>query len=566
MTVALVGDGPAADAVRVTLTDADAALTTTDPAGIGEATLAVVVAGVGEGVHETANEVALDAGVPWLAVELGGVGATAVSGVEAAVSGFGPDTACYDCLGGRVAANRDGNDGGDATPPDAATARLAGALAGREAVRLLDGASDVIGSVTEVPHARRDLLPLPRCTCGSGVDRTLRQEYAPQDLDGALDRAERAVDDRVGIVRQVGEVASFPVPYYLAQVGETTGFSDVQASQQAAGVALDWDAAYMKAIGEALERYSAGVFSTADFGTARAGDVPNTVGLDEFVLPDDVETGGQRRWVTGEHLHDGESVFLPAERVQFPLSGAGPTITTGLGLGNSGAEALVAGLTEVVERDAAMLSWYSTYDPLGLAVDDEGYDTLVRRARSEDLSVTATLLTQDVDVPVVSVAVHREGEWPRFALGTDADLDVANAARAACCEALQNWTELSRMGKADARNAGGRIGHFASLPDSARAFTDPETTIPADSVGDDVAGEDELDELLGRVGDAGLDAYAARLTPRDVERLGFEAVRVLVPEAQPLFMGEAYFGERAETVPGDLGFEARLGREHHPFP
>ena len=50
------------------------------------------------------------------------------------------------------------------------------------------------------------------------------------------------------------------------------------------------------------------------------------------------------------------------------------------------------------------------------------------------------------------------------------------------------------------------------------------------------------------------------------ESLGFEAVRVLVPAAQPLFTGEAYFGDRAREVPGSLGFEPRLEREPHPFP
>ena len=569
MTVALVGDGPAVDAIRATLTDAGAEPRAAAAREIGSARLAVVVSEGGGSALDAANEAALDGGLPWIAVELGSVGGAALPSVEAGVAAFGPRTACYDCLRGRVAANRTDGDrdvAASSEVPEAATRRLAGALAGREAVRLLAGADDVLGVLTELPHARREILPLPHCSCGSGRDRTLRREYAPRDLDDALARAERAVDERVGIVRQVGEIESFPVPYYLAQIGETTGFSDAQASRQAAGVALDWDTAYMKAIGEALERYGAGVFSAADFGTARPDDVPNAVPLTEFVLPDDVETGGRRRWVPGENLHTGESAFLPAERVQFPLSGAGPTITTGLGLGNSGAGALIAGLAEIVERDAAMLSWYSTYDPLGLAVDDEGYRTLVRRAGAEGLSVTTTLLTQDVDVPVVATAVHREGEWPRFALGTDADLDAASAARSACCEALQNWTELRRMGRAGATDAGGCIGHFASFPDSVRAFTRPETTIPAGSVGENVAGKDALDALLARAADADLDAYAARLTPRDVARLGFEAVRVLVPEAQPLFVGEAYFGERSETVPEELGFEARTNREHHPFP
>jgi len=566
MTVAIVGDGPAAEAVAAALKDVDEAVVGGD--GLANATLGVVVAETGADAFAAANR----SGTPWLAVELGGVGGRPVADVEASVAGFGPDTACYDCLRGRVAANLDEDGTGDGTV-SAATARYAGALAGREAVWALEGTSNVFGGLLEVPHADRRILPLPDCSCADAPDREVRRDHVDRPLEAALGRAEMAVDERVGIVTEVGEVESFPLPYYLSMLSATDGFSDVAAAGQAAGVSPDWNAAYMKAVGEGFERYAAGVFREAEFVRGPASHVEGAVPLSKFVLPEGVAPDGPLSWVPGKDLHTGTSVHLPAPRVQFPLEGAGPTITTGLGLGNSGVEALVAGLTEVVEREAAMLAWYSTFDPLGLQVDeaatdpDTGFGTMRKRARAEDLSVTTTLLTQNVDVPVVACAVHREDEWPRFALGTAADLDPVAAAESACAEALQNWTELRRMGKSGATQAGGRIGHFASLPDSARAFTDPETTIPATSVASDVPdAEGALDALLEALEKVDLDAYAARLTTRDLDVLGFEAVRVLVPEAQPLFIDDPYFGERAESVPESLGFEPRLQREHHPFP
>ncbi|PSQ02793.1 bacteriocin biosynthesis protein SagD [Halobacteriales archaeon QS_5_70_17] len=577
-TVATVGDGPAAAAVRATLEDANPDIEVRATAGIeevGDADLAVVAAPTGAAAFAAAAR----SGRPWIAVELGGVGGHALSQVTAAVTGFAPETACYDCLRGRVASNLDGDAEREAAPdpdPAPADARVAGALGGRAAVRALSGEGSAFGTVRERPHARRRLLPLPHCDCAPERDRALRREHEPRDLEAALKRAERAVDPRIGIVREVGEVESFPVPYYLATLCDTSGFSDARASRQAAGVDPDWNAAFMKALGEALERYGAGVFRRSEFaGRPDATAVP----LESFVLPEGTSAGAggdgsapAHGWVPGEDLHAGERVALPAPRVQFPLEGAGPTITTGLGLGNSGSEALSAGLAEVIERDAAMLAWYSTYEPLGLSISgsDAGersaFEAVRRRARAEGLTLTPTLLTQDVDVPVVACAVHRDGEWPRFAVGTDAALDVASAAGSAACEALQNWSELRRMGRSRAADAGGRIGHFASLPVAARAFTDPETTIPADSVDAAVPPEGRLDALLDRVAEAGLDAYAARLTPRDVEALGFEAVRVLVPAAQPLFLDDPYFGERAERVPRELGFEPRPDREDHPFP
>ncbi len=567
MNVGIVGSGPAVEGVRAALDEDETQRI--DAAAIPETDLAVVVETAGAAVFERANALARESATPWLAVELGGIGSYGVC--EAAITGFGPETACYDCLCARIAANADGANEGEPST-DSTTARLAGARAGYEASRLVAGEqSTVMGGIIELPHTERRLLAVPNCDCDSERDRRLPREHDERDLDDALGRAEIALDERVGIVREVGETASFPAPYYLARVGETAGFSDASAASEAAGVATDWNRAFMKALGEALERYSAGVYRTAAFDRGTPADLDGTVSPSSFVLSADVEVDAEvsMSWVGGEDLSTGEPVRLPAEFVQFPPPEHrhGPSITTGLGLGSSDIEALLSGLTEVVERDAAMLSWYSTFEPLGLAVDGERFAALVRRAQSEGLTVTPILITQDVDVPVVAVAVEREA-WPRFAVGSAADFDPYEAARSALAEALQNWMELRAMDPDGAVEAEGAIGRYAETPGAAAEFFAVESRVPAGSVGPETVptGEDALDALVERVEGAGLDVYGARLTPRDVESLGFEAVRVLVPGAQPLFTDETYFGERARDVPNALGFEPRLDREFHPYP
>ncbi len=566
MSVTVVGSGPAVDAIEAAVSDIDHELSVRSRVETLADDLAVVVGAVGSDVFSIANEEARSNGTPWIAVELGGIGGCSHPSVDVAVSGYGVSTACFDCLRTRVRSGLDDSEA-DSSDIDPETARFGGALAGRETVKTVSGSSSLFGRVIEVPHARRRIYSVPGCSCTGHREWTLSRAHEERSLQATLERAERAVDDRIGLINEVGEAESFPVPYYLAQLADTTGFSDAQASQQAAGVALGWDEAFMKALGEGLERYCAGVYDSDALYTARAGNLSAPIQPSTFVRPDDPDDTAPIEWVPGEDLHTGETVSLPAARVLFPYEGPGPTITTGLGLGSSGAAALIAGVTEIIERDGALLAWYSTYEPLELSIDDEEYETLVARARAEGLSVTASLLTQDVDIPVIGVAVHRDEEWPAFALGLAADLDPIAAARSACTEALQNWTELRRMGKTGSRNAGGRIGHFASRPPATEEFTNPKQTIPAASIAaDGPTGADALDLLLERLSDVGLDAYAARLTTPDVEALGFEAVRVLVPRAQPLFIGESYFSERARTVPSELGFEPRLQREHHPYP
>ncbi|MFB6188382.1 MAG: YcaO-like family protein [Halapricum sp.] len=568
MTVGLVGSGPAAEAVVSAVADVDISVTQMDPVELPEATLGVVVAVAGDAVFERVNEQLSGSATPWIAVELGGVGGYPV--VEAAVTGFGTETACYACLRERVGANVDPDEQPTAAPA-APIQRFAGAIAGRAAATHRSGdRSAVFGQVRTIPDATHPFLAVPGCECGERPTRTLERTTSDRSVDAALDSAERAIDERTGIVREVGEVESYPVPYYLARGCDTGGFSDATASQEAAGVSGDWNAALMKALGEAFERYCAGVYRTDDWIEATPDDLENPIRPSAFVTPDLLDDDVPRRWLEGSQLGTDTDVWLPAELVHYPPHERTirPSITTGLGLGNSTVEALLSGLYEVVERDATMLAWYSTFEPLGLEIEDEQFRTIANRAGAEGLSVTPLLVTQDVDVPVIAVAVHREGEWPRFALGSAANLDPAAAARSALTEAIQNWVELRGMGRSDAADSSGAIGWYADFPEEIETFVGVDRRVDAADVGpaEVPAGEAELDSILERLDEAGLSAYGCRITTRDVESIGFEAVRVLCPDAQPLFFDDAYFGERARSVPESLGFEPRLDREHHPFP
>jgi ribosomal protein S12 methylthiotransferase accessory factor len=564
MDVGIAGEGPAAEAVAAALADVDATPVERAPGTLDDVVLGVVVAPAGDGAFDRADASA----ERWLSVEVGGVGGHAVPDLDASVAVYGPAVRYAD-LQARVAATTasDGDPSGDR-----AAVRLAGAVAGRRAVATLAG-SDLPGTVIELSGTgtgtEREFLPVP----GPERDRDLRRDSRDVPREDAIARAERGLDERVGLLTQVGEQESFPVPYYVAATADTTGYSDARAAAFAAGVDVDWDGAFVRALGEGLERYSAGVYRSGSLDTAPGTERATAVTPDAFVRPDDAPDYDPDRpvpWVRGEHLATGAVVSLPAEFVHYPPpeDRYKPPITTGLGLGNSGAEALRSGLYEVIERDATMLAWYSTYEPLELTVGSDTYRTLVGRARAEDLSATALLVTADVDVPVVACAVHREDGWPRFAVGSGADLDPAAAAESALAEALQNWVELRGMGREGAVAEEGAIGRYADFPAAARSFVDADASVPAGSVGPDPAptGAAELTALVERVVDAGLDPYAARVTPPDVADLGFEAVRVLVPSAQPLFTGEPFFGDRADRVPRELGFEPRLDREYHPFP
>jgi len=566
MDIGIVGTGPAVDAISSAMGDVDATVTEVDVDELSEMSFGFLVGAAGADAFSTAAET-LDR---WVAVEVGGVGGYAVEDVDASVSVFTSDSGCFRCLRQRTGATVE-----PAEKPQGvrSAVRYAGAVAARRAIRLLSG-EKLGGTIVEIEGPERRFQPVPFCRCGDGRDRTLTLSHREVDLEDAIARGEQAVDDRVGIVRQIGEQESYPLPYYLAQTADTSGFSDTRAAEFAAGADTDWNAAYMKALGEAMERYSAGVYRDSEFRQATAAELEGAVLPDRFVQPDEYptpEATEERSWVPALDVAEGSPAWLPAEVVQYPPPSERikPAITTGLGLGNSTIEATLSGLYEVLERDATMLSWYSTFEPLGLDIDDDGFDELRRRALSEGLEVSASLLTQDVDVPVVAVAVHRENEWPKFATGSGCALDPVDAAESALAEALQNWIELRNMGPEQAREEGGAIGEYGEFPDRARELTEFDVRVPAERIADEAAefsGEAELSALVERVTAAGLESYAARITPQDVESLGFEAVRATIPEAQPLFTGEPFFGDRLDSIAASMGFEPKPDRAYHPFP
>jgi ribosomal protein S12 methylthiotransferase accessory factor len=564
VTVGLVGTGTVAVAAKLALDVLDG--TSAEPIdidAIDRVERAIVVGPAGDDRFERADRLAREGSTPWVAVERGGIAGH--PGCGAAVTPFDPGRGCYHCLSQRVGATDSDDPDGRPTlsPPDAV---LVGALAVRE---LLADTSGPFGRVVEYPWTERTWLPVPTCsTCGTPRDRTLDRSHEAVSLDTALDRAEVAFDDRCGIVNSVGERDSFPAPYYLATLASTAGFSDLEAPDHAAGVDADWNPAFMKALGEALERYCAAIYRHDATTTAPATELDDAVPPEAFVMPDPPAPDTPIDWVPGRRLTDDATVSVPADRVHYPAPDGRFSITTGLGLGASSVAAIIAGLTEVVERDATMCSWYSTHEPPALAIDDAAVRTLAQRARAENLTVTPLLVTQDIDVPVVSVAVHRDGDWPRFAMGSGAALDPAAAARSALSEAIQNWMELRAIGREDARTEASALAEYATFPDRARSLVSPDRTVDAASLAPDPIpeGEAALDTLVQRVSDAGLTPYAARVTTDDVAALGFEAVRATIPAAQPLFIDDAVFGERAETVPAAMGEQPRLDRERHPYP
>lgn len=569
MDIGFSGDGAIGEAVAAGLRGLD--ITPTSP---HEASPLVVGGDLDADDFDTADS---HTEGPWIAVQVGGIGGHVLDGIRASVSVLHPEGPCYTCLERRVGAAT--ASAGDATPAPTYSARFAGAIAGR-ILQETDALKDAIGSISIIGAEDATVLPVPGCRCDDDGSRFEPPGERSEPDSAVLERAEQAVDSRVGVITQVGEQSSFPAPYYVAQVADTTAISDVQAARFGGGVDLEWNTAFMRAIGEGLERYSAGMYRLSTLPTTASDEA---ISLEEIqTAHEDAEPSGH--WWPAVDLHTGNTVDLPAEVVVFPPPDGTEVdaITTGLGLGETWTEAVLAGITEVIERDACMLGWYSTFEPIKLLVNHDSYRTLVRRMAGEGLATTSLLMTQDIDIPVVTAVVHRrdsEGDpilevpfsdhddWPAFAVGSAADLDPNLAAERALSEAIQNWVELREMGPEQAKEEGA-IAEYATFPRKARSFIEVGPSVDTDDIapGEKPDPAATLELILDELAQVDLSAYAARTTTRDLETLGFEAVRIVIPAAQPIVHKRDHFTERLRSVPRALGFQPRLDRGDHPYP
>tara|TARA_A100001037_G_C15135849_1_gene631083 strand:+ start:72 stop:1823 length:1752 start_codon:yes stop_codon:yes gene_type:complete len=517
----------------------------------------------------------------WIAIELGGVGGYSFPKIAGSISIFTPNTACYTCLQRRVKSNLSSltnspSQSQNSISPDFEP--IVGFISAYLTI-LISNSNITHSHVFEVSNfsveqirdkntatvTQRFLLPLPHCPSN---DHCLHSPASGTPSE----RAEYAIDERIGIINTISEAESFPAPYYLSNLCETNSFSSQSVKKQAAGVAINWDDAFMKTAGESLERYSSGVYNSNSFISSSASHLENSISPNSFVQPTpDLYQDELIDWISGVDLCSNKTVYLPAEFSIFPPPSEyyKPAITTGLAIGNTLIEAQLSGLYEVIERDATMLSWYSTNPPPEFLPDSPDFDLLSRMASSQGLATTALLVTQDIDIPIVTVAVHRSSEWPNFAVGSCSNIDPNKAAIGALCEALQNWMELRSMGLDIANNQPSSIGYYSSFPKDAKSFlnasnsllpTDIDTPLFSDS-------SEELSFIINHLNSSNLSAYSIRLTPLDIATIGFESVRIVIPEAQPLFFGKPFFGTRARNVPPSLGnFRSRLDRSPHPYP
>jgi ribosomal protein S12 methylthiotransferase accessory factor len=445
------------------------------------------------------------------------------------------------------------------------------------------------------------------------VIQTLRP-IPPTPLEESLPRLRACLSPYTGIAREAVELLHAPDEARMVTVTCTLATGDEVVGASAPAHSSGWhyerDIALAAAIGEAVERYSAAYVPLGSLIVGSAEEIgARAVQPERFALFHDRQyeypgfpfgrfcSDSRARWVPGFAIPDGEPALLPAQLVfMSPLLDSESPLTVptsnGVACAPSLEEAILAGLLELVERDAFMLAWYNRLSlPLLDWSGDEGMRRLDERLfKPAGLRYSAVDLSCFLGLPCVLGVVHgMPGQLGALGVGAACATTVAEAWRKALSEAFAvlRWSRevASDPGvrlPEDTREIRGFDDHILFYADHERAgrtsFLDESTQRRDVATIAPVEGEDvatQIRAVTDRLGTAGIAAYAVDVTAPDVASAGLAVARVIAPElcsldvvaVAPHLGGRrmALAAYEAGLLPRPLDLED-FNRDPHPFP
>lgn len=353
--------------------------------------------------------------------------------------------------------------------------------------------------------------------------------------------------------------------------------------------------ARLLAVAEAMERYAGLMNPAHGLVTASAADLGGDA-LDlgriarcsarELNRPGcpvhDADPARPIRWTEAVDMHTGGTVFVPAVLtfLRFPELDAEDfwiPISTGCAVHRTVAAAAVNAILELIERDAVALTWLLRR-PLPRLADaclSAAARAIVGWCADHGIASFLYDATTDVGVPVVYCLQTTENA-PRTAqlVGAACGFDVA---------ALTGHALMETMGLRPGiayRRAPRRYADYRSVDDGAtvmaararrKAFGFLDSGLPASRPAAPDPGTDErrLGFLLRRLAALGMTALLVDLTTRELRDSGHVAVRVIVPELQPMSarpLVQFRAHPRLRTASERMGRTPPAERDLNPYP
>lgn len=401
-------------------------------------------------------------------------------------------------------------------------------------------------------------------------------------------------------VLQLGNISQ--VWGHAAQRAEGRPF---RATVHGSGTGLDAASSFLPAVAEGLERYCTCVYTDDQFVLATGEELGHeALDLDTIPRCSQIELADPRcplrapdkrapiRWVRGLSLLDGRLVYLPVVMVYLYAGLTSPAerivlpITTGCAAHISYERALVAGILEVIERDAISITWLQRLTLPRIEIDHLSPSLMPYWERyqrgSKELEYVFLDATNELGIPTVyAMQISRADKRVTTLLACSTALDPSEAVlkvikdMAACriafrvqrgvpdkiedfADIFHGATYMARAERADAFE-------FLLQGGSKRLLSEMVSLESSDE-------RQALRTVLGKLRKRKMEAYAVDLSTDEALRAGARVVRVIIPALQPLSFSyrARYLGHsRLYEAPRNMGYpvyrEEQLNQWPQPF-
>ncbi len=399
---------------------------------------------------------------------------------------------------------------------------------------------------------------------------------------------------------------------------DISSFSDGLGSFINSGMGIDFDRdkAFIKTVGEGIERFCLCVYREKDcfFSSyskviKKALDPLSFVGIPPIRRQSDlrlkIDDKSVFRWVRGFSLYNNKKTLIPGQLIYIGYKYAEgepiirEQISTGAAASDSFDGALYGGVCEAVERDALMIAYFNKLSPPLINPDiiqDEKFQKLLATFKHYNLELYIIDMTTDIVIPsILTVIIDRTGVGSVVQMGAKTSLDIRDAIRGAVCEALRMRLS-SRQALPLSGNLKNKQRELKSNPSKIMTFEDrflfwnsldmlpqiefllrgPEKKFNGKDLNQyqDLSSKEKLKISLELLKKANIDTYGFDITLPRVKEEGVYVAKVISPQLQPLYLNEELrhsWGERLFNVPVELGYRAKPFSERelnslpHPF-
>lgn len=429
------------------------------------------------------------------------------------------------------------------------------------------------------------------------------------NIETALKAGEKLIDPDRGIIKDV-KIATAPPDepaMYDSNVirNHPAQLSDGHEPEPSeGGCSMDKKKAIISAIGEAVERYSSCIYRKEALRQDTYGNIERALNPDRIVsfsssqikagnVPEPLyEHGDRLRWVEARHGGTDEMTHIPAQLAYLNYDSSGEPflrnpISTGIAAGIVRSNAISRAALEVIERESFMIYYLTKTDLPHIELDDiegpvtkladeldrTGLDWYLLDARTDiGVPVVFSILVDD-EVPTVTVAAAAH---PKPEIAVNDALEEAIQIRLYQRHLINegnppiDFVEADREEIITDKRLLGWASQDASQNIDFWTNSDKRTSL---SVVREETKSIRHRHVMEHLTDT-MDAFFVDMTTRDINQAGFSVVRVVAPEAHPLYLreGTRYWDEsRLESVPQERGYQPKAPRDAplndipHPF-